>query len=781
MERFVWIMWLSSLALAAQAATLTVDSSQIVYETGRRNLVGSNIALWYQPWELSDPDLHRYMRELAPAYIRMPGGSWANRYIWNGNGVRLDEETFDLARLKDGVWDIDWSGYAPGFCIEGDDRLPAADLFHGSWHVRQLHDFVKQFGAQAVVTVNMGTGTPQMAAEWVRWANVKNDYNVRYWELGNELEGEWELGHILPDGRTMSGEIYAARFAEFARAMKKVDPSIKTGGPASSNRRGAFVEELLRDEGKWVDFISFHSYPVESRVRRENEFFDQVRQLETAVSRLQNMLKKYQPGRQDEIEIAITEWNSQVVENRVTAELKNGLWSAMWIGEMFRMGIAFANQWDMMTATETGGHGMFYFDQFDFEQPGVPQEEMDRQFLAFDPPCIPKGQFWALYLWSRFMGDRLVQSSLEDGADLYAAVTRSGQALQLMLVNTSRTAEQAVVLKSKIPLAEKGVAVRLSHSEYFWNPYEHAPQWSRRPEPVEIILPKNRMIAVPPFSVLVLQLPFADAGEGATVKPVPAHPGESAVKLLLPSSTPEDVPVEGWVLMPNAGSFIPGAAEVTADLSVEGPAELDTAKVRMNEGAGRFTIRPTETGTIRISARCGRSRITAKLTAEPVQPREEVLWSFEGKDGLAGMASDYEIALSDTAKPNRQTAEVRLQHAVPEENKGGLIIFSRFPDGFPRQRVGGVVFDIKTSRGFGAANPDARLSVVLQSTADHWIPIGSLRLSGLKDGWQRISMPIEDHTHFDSMKWLYSIRFQLEAGRPVTGELFIDDAGVIMR
>ena len=42
---------------------------------------------------------------------------------------------------------------------------------------------------------NAGCGRPIDAAEWVKWANKKMGYNVRYWEIGNELGGSWEAGH----------------------------------------------------------------------------------------------------------------------------------------------------------------------------------------------------------------------------------------------------------------------------------------------------------------------------------------------------------------------------------------------------------------------------------------------------------------------------------------------------------------------------------------------------------------------------------------------------------
>ena len=415
--------------------TLEIKTSKTIHSTDRKKLTSSNIALWNQPWELADGDLHQFVRDLDPTLIRIPGGSWANHYYWNGNGVRIGETVLDMSKRKNGRWEVDYSDYAPGFNVEGMNQDPISDEFHGTWDVKQLHDFVEDFDAQAVVTVNVGSGTPEMAAEWVRWANLKNDYSVKYWELGNELEGSWELGHILPDGSKMTGEVYAQRFKEFATAMKAVDPTIKTGGPASSNDRGAFIKETLRDAGDLVDFVSFHTYPVLNRFQAEKDFFDVVYGLKPSLDKFKGWIREYQPDRQDEIEIAVTEWNSQVVENRVTADLMNGLWCTMWVGEMFRNGVTFANQWDMITRTETGGHGLFYFDLFDFEQPGVPQVEMDRQFETFDPPCIRKGQYWALYLWSRYMGDRLVDASVAGSESLYSAVTRSDDALQILLLN----------------------------------------------------------------------------------------------------------------------------------------------------------------------------------------------------------------------------------------------------------------------------------------------------------------------------------------------------------
>lgn len=775
----VVIFALMGSAWCAHGATLDIDSSVVQHSTNRRDLTGSNIALWNQPWELSDPELHAYVRELAPTYVRIPGGSWANHYIWNGNGVNLGGEKFDTSKLKDGQWDIDWSGYAPGFNVKDLDLNLPDDNYHGIWHVKQLHDFVELFDARGIVTVNLGSGAPEIAAEWVRWANKKNNYNIKYWELGNELEGSWELGHILADGTKITGEVYAERFETFAKAMKAVDPSIKTGGPASSNDRGAFIKEVLRDSGELVDFVSFHSYPVKNRHKKEADFFNAVKSLEPAMDRIHGWIEQYQPDRKDEIEIAITEWNSQVVEDRSTADLMNGLWCTMWIGEMFRTGVSFANQWDMITATPTGGHGLFYFDQFDFEQPGVPQDIMDYQFDTFNPDCIPKGQYWALWLWSHWMGDTLVESSLTGSEKLYSAVTKNENGLQILFVNQSRDDAIPVKLNSSAALSDRAAAVQLSHREYFWNSNTLKPQWSRRPEAVEIDLGDE--ITIPPFCALVVQVPFE--GNDVQIKPRELEAVRAprvfldppTCQLILPASTPEDVPVEAWVLAPGVAPCSANRPATYIDLEIEGPAKLSRDRVRVSEGAGRFFIAPTGTGTVTITA----GNATATLECKAVEERTVVLWPFEemGDD----VRSDFKFVLSDTAKPNQFTAALLLNREKPGGGKDALLEFKPIPEGVEKERTGGFAFEIKGSHDLAATDPGASIQIVLQSESDHWMPIGSLPLNQIGTDWKTVEFRIENHENLPAMKWLYAIRVLISSSSPVDGTIYINDAGLILR
>ena len=58
--------------------------------------------------------------------------------------------------------------------------------------------------------------------------------------------------------------------------MHAIDPDIHLGGPACSDLSLSFVEELIRDGGEAVDFISLHAYPVGVNTRQNADKFAAV-------------------------------------------------------------------------------------------------------------------------------------------------------------------------------------------------------------------------------------------------------------------------------------------------------------------------------------------------------------------------------------------------------------------------------------------------------------------------------------------------------------------------
>lgn len=157
-----------------------------------------------------DPDVIKFLRQAGITLIRWPGGNFASQYHW-----------------KDGIGPVE---YRPV-------RLNAA------WNIPEYNrvgtdeflKFCELVGAEPLIVINAGwNGTVKEAAEWVEYLNGDinttygklraeyghpEPYNVTFWELGNELYGSWQIGH-------MTAMQYAIRYSQLYEAMKSIDPNI---------------------------------------------------------------------------------------------------------------------------------------------------------------------------------------------------------------------------------------------------------------------------------------------------------------------------------------------------------------------------------------------------------------------------------------------------------------------------------------------------------------------------------------------------------------------------
>jgi alpha-L-arabinofuranosidase len=120
--------------------------------------------------------------------------------------------------------------------------------------------------------LNLGTGTPEQAAALVEYCNiakgtrwsdlrrkngVADPYNVKFWCLGNEMDGPWQIGHITANE-------YGLRAADAARQMRDVDPSLQLIACGSSGPgMPTYLEwdrEVLEQCYDYVDALSLHRY-----------------------------------------------------------------------------------------------------------------------------------------------------------------------------------------------------------------------------------------------------------------------------------------------------------------------------------------------------------------------------------------------------------------------------------------------------------------------------------------------------------------------------------------
>jgi alpha-N-arabinofuranosidase len=123
-----------------------------------------------------------------------------------------------------------------------------------------------------MLTVNLGTGSPEEARNWVEYCNAptgtkyadmraangnEQPYGVKLWCLGNEMDGPWQLGHVPADQ-------YAIRAQQAAKMMKDTDPTIELVACGScTTDLPTYMEwdrQVLEYIGEFADYLSLHRY-----------------------------------------------------------------------------------------------------------------------------------------------------------------------------------------------------------------------------------------------------------------------------------------------------------------------------------------------------------------------------------------------------------------------------------------------------------------------------------------------------------------------------------------
>lgn len=241
-------------------------------------------------------DVADAVRKLGVSILRWPGGNFASGYNW-----------------KDGIGPKDQRPARP--------ELAWDDVETNRFGTDEFLRYVQTIGAEPYVCVNLGLGTIGDARDWVEytngttptyWVNLRRKngheqpYGVKYWALGNEIDGPWQLGHKDADEY--------ARFAlETAKAMRGIDPSIKLVASGSSNYGADWIgwnRTVLQTLRNQADYIALHTYIN----NRDNDF---ERYLGTAALNLEryidttaSLIREVQTGPSPHpIYIAYDEWN----------------------------------------------------------------------------------------------------------------------------------------------------------------------------------------------------------------------------------------------------------------------------------------------------------------------------------------------------------------------------------------------------------------------------------------------------------------------------------------
>jgi len=228
------------------------------------------------------------LRELDAPVYRWPGGNFVSGYDW-----------------RDGVGDRDrrpprknpaWQGIEPND-VGVDEFMALCTLLSTEAYIA-VNTGLGDVGG-AVAELQYVNGSPD--SEWGarRVANGHAEpYGVRFWGIGNEMYGDWQLGHVpLAE--------YVARHRAFVDAMRRADPSIQVIGVGAV---GQWSETMLRECADRLDFLSEHVYWQERAglLAHVQQAPDSLRRIAQAHRRYRAELPSLQ-GR--DIRIVQDEWN----------------------------------------------------------------------------------------------------------------------------------------------------------------------------------------------------------------------------------------------------------------------------------------------------------------------------------------------------------------------------------------------------------------------------------------------------------------------------------------
>lgn len=247
-------------------------------------------------------------RQWGVPILRWPGGDFASGYHWmDGIGPRASRpRKYNLAWFEE-------------------------ESNHFGTH--EFIAYCRKLGAEPYICVNLGDGSPEEASNWVEYCNGTGDtyfanmrrkngaeqpFKVKYWGLGNEIYGEWQIGH-------KNAEDYAKVAFETAKMMKWTDPDILLVACGSDRRasvEGAtdWNEVVIERLVHLADYISVHQYEgspdyyemLGSIQHMEKHIRDTEAMIElTDPLRVQGdpILEWSLPRKKERMKIAVDEWN----------------------------------------------------------------------------------------------------------------------------------------------------------------------------------------------------------------------------------------------------------------------------------------------------------------------------------------------------------------------------------------------------------------------------------------------------------------------------------------
>lgn len=247
-------------------------------------------------------DVVQALKKLKIPNLRWPGGCFADNYHWKG--------AIGPKSQRKHIENFSWGG------VREDN----------SFGTNEFLDMCEMLNAEPYLALNMGSGTVEEAADWVKYVNHANGtsyltdlrqkagrtkpWNVKYWGVGNE---SWDCGGH------MKVEYYVNLYNQYATFMTSYNNTERlfriAVGPGTEDYH--WTEVLMRDiPRKMIEGVSIHHYSVIDWSKKssataftEDQYFrtmEQAWRMEGFVTKNSEVMDKYDP--QKKVALIVDEW-----------------------------------------------------------------------------------------------------------------------------------------------------------------------------------------------------------------------------------------------------------------------------------------------------------------------------------------------------------------------------------------------------------------------------------------------------------------------------------------
>lgn len=237
------------------------------------------------------------IKELQVPIVRYPGGNFVSGYRW--------EDTVGPKEQRPVRTELAWSA-----------------IETNQFGLNEFSDWSKCSGSEIMMAVNLGTRGVDAARNILEYCNFtggtyysdlrkKHGYpephNIKLWSLGNEMDGQWQIGH-------KTAEEYGRLAAEAAHVMKLLDPSVELVACGSSNSGmktfGDWEAVVLDHTYEDIDYLSLHVYYDNNR-NNTPEFLAKNIDMDEFISTVVSICDyiKGKKHSKKQINLSFDEWN----------------------------------------------------------------------------------------------------------------------------------------------------------------------------------------------------------------------------------------------------------------------------------------------------------------------------------------------------------------------------------------------------------------------------------------------------------------------------------------